>query len=61
MSRIFHIGVDLQPKVGILGAVWPAESEDKVLGTDSGSFPDTWRVSVKSEPCVVGLDLYLLW
>ena len=38
MSRIFHIGVDLQPKVGILGAVWPAESEDKVLGTDSGSF-----------------------
>ena len=61
MSRIFHIGVDLQPKVGILCAVWPAESEDKVLGTGSGSFPDTWCVSVKSEPCVVGLDLYLLW
>ena len=47
--------------MGILGAVWPAESEGKVLGTDSGSFPDTLCVSVKSEPCVVGLDLYLLW
>ena len=58
---MFHIGVDLQPKVGILCDVWPAESVDKVLGTGSCSFPDIWSVSVKSEPCVVDLDLYLLW